>query len=76
VNPEAVLDMAKKSAKAKPHLDPERKPMVVQIRGSASYKVWAERVAVFDGSTLAALYDRAVRQYAKSIGFPDGPPVR
>ena len=56
--------------------EPDRKPMVVQIRGSAEYKAWAEKVAVFDGSTLAALYDRAVRQYAKTIGFPDGPPVR
>lgn len=73
---DTVPDMAKRSAKTSRQPDPERKPMVVQIRGSAEYKAWAERVAIFDGSTLAALYDRAVRQYAKSIGFPDGPPVR
>lgn len=56
--------------------DPERKPMVVQIRGSAEYKAWADRLAAFDGLTLAALYDRAVRQYARTIGFDETAPNR
>jgi hypothetical protein len=50
--------------------------MVVQIRGSAEYKAWADRLAAFDGLTLAALYDRAVRQYARTIGFDETAPNR
>ena len=56
--------------------DGERKPMVVQVRGSQEYKEWAEGLAEFDGSTVAALYDRAVRQYAKAIGYDKQPPKR
>lgn len=74
MSPNMVVDVAKK--KTSRPAEPDRKPMVVQIRGSAEYKAWAEKLAAFDGSTLAALYDRAARQYAKSIGFHESPPSR
>lgn len=75
---EAQVDfMAKKRAtKSVKADDPERKPMVVQIRGSQEYKEWAEGLAGFDGSTVAALYDRAARAYAKAIGYDKQPPKR
>jgi hypothetical protein len=68
-------------ARAKPPAGPDpevpaRKPMVVQIRGSEGYKAWVESVARKDGLTLAALFDRAVRKYAKEIGFTEDPPPR
>lgn len=73
--PTGVIDVTPK--KQKPELDHSgRKPMVVQIRGSREYKEWAEELARTDGSTLAALYDRAVRRYAKELGFPKVPPRR
>jgi hypothetical protein len=62
-----VVDVAKKKS------DPERKPMVVQIRGSAEWKAWAEGLAEKDGDTLAKLVERALRKWAKDAGYPDPP---
>lgn len=72
-------DVARKSTKPKGKPSPEpsnRKPMIVQVRGSEGYKAWVEKLAGFDGLPLAALVDRALRRYAKEVGFPDDPPVR
>ncbi len=72
-----VADVAKKKPiPVPPPDDPKRKPMVVQVRGSEEYKAWAEKMARFDGMSLASLVDRALRKYAKEIGFPDTPPSR
>lgn len=77
-SPRGGIPMAKRAAKGgKPaHGSEGRKPMVVQIRGSAEYKAWAERLARFDGLSLSALYDRAARKYAMEIGFKDEAPPR
>lgn len=76
----ATVDkMSKKRGAPEPgpqRQDAARKPMVVQIRGSEEYKEWAERLARFDSLSLAALFDRAVRRYAREIGFKEEPPER
>lgn len=81
---EVEFDVSKKIPKRvdlpapEPEPEPEptnRKPMVVQIRGSAAYKAWAEAFADKEGDTLAKLFDRAVRLLAETKGFP-GPPKR
>ena len=67
--------MSKEKTKPGPG-GPGRKPMIVQMRGSHQYKEWAERLARFDGMTLSTLVDRALRRYAKEIGFDEAPPQR
>lgn len=54
-------------------LSPSCKPIVVQIRGSAEYKAWVERVADLDGSTVCGVFDRALRLFAKQNGYPPPP---
>jgi hypothetical protein len=74
-----VIDVPKKNPRPSPSRadEPlERKPMVVQVRGSAAFKAWAEKLARFDNRPLSGLVDKAMRRYAKEIGFPDEPPDR
>lgn len=67
---------AKKSSKpGKPAAEPKpaRKPMIVQIRGSEEYKAWVDAMAESEGFSVAMLFDRAVRVWAKEHGHPDAP---
>lgn len=64
-------------AKKKPTPDKwPSKPVVLQMRGSAEYKAWLDKLAEFDRSTIADLTDRALAKHAREIGFPDPPPRR
>jgi hypothetical protein len=79
----ATLDMAKPKAARNPEPEPEpepkgseRKPLAIQVRGSNEWKAWAEELSKYDGSTLAGLVDRLLRQHARTIGFPKTPPER
>ncbi len=66
--------MAKKTEKSKPEpAKAIRKPMVVQVRGSEEWKQWAEGLAEKEGDTLAKLVERALRKWAKDVGYPDPP---
>ncbi len=77
----AVPDMAKKQAKkaveqpVEPPASEERvrKPMIVQIRGSEEWKGWVEAIADKEGDSLAKLFERAVRKFARDGGYPDPP---
>jgi hypothetical protein len=72
--PTVAEPMAKK--KAPRRTEPEsagRKPMIVQIRGSEEYKAWAEAIAEKEGFTVAMLFERALRKFAKEGGHPDPP---
>jgi hypothetical protein len=74
-----VDDVAKKGEKPKPKAEADekaRKPMILQVRGSDEFKVWFEELARFDGLTPTAVFDRAVRRYAKEVGFTKEPPMR
>jgi hypothetical protein len=71
-----VEDMAKKSPDkpktvAKP--EPNRKPMVVQMRGSEEWKAFIERLADMDGDTVAKFIERLIRKEAKERGITDLP---
>lgn len=71
-------DVAKRANKPEPEPEPEekpRKPMVVQIRGSVEWKSWVEDIARREGDTVAKLFERTVRKFAKDSGYPD-PPMR
>jgi hypothetical protein len=73
-------DVAKRASKPVPDPEPEpeeksRKPMVVQIRGSAEWKAWVEDCARREGDTIAKFFERTARKYAKDAGYPD-PPMR
>ena len=68
-----VTSVAKKKP---PEPEPARKPMVLQVRGSDAFKAWFEELARFDGLTPTALFDRAIRQYAKDVGFKKDAPMR
>ena len=72
--------MAKKGAGAKgPRRNPdewERKPLVLQMRGSAEWKAWVERLAKFDRGSVADVTDRALAAYARLVGFTEKPPER
>lgn len=76
-----VEDVAKKRSEPAPDPAPEpeeksRKPMVLQVRGSVEFKRWYEEFARFDGLTPTALFDRAIRRYAKEVGFTKEAPAR
>jgi hypothetical protein len=75
----AEIDVArpKSKPKAEPPPDPGgRKPLVIQVRGGTEWKLWVERLSDFDGIPLAMLVDRALRVYARQIGFEEAPPKR
>jgi hypothetical protein len=65
-------------AKRKKPLDKDwtSKPVAFQVRGSASYKAALVELAAFDGKSLAALADQAIRAYARSIAWPGTLPKR
>jgi hypothetical protein len=69
------VTVAKKKAPAPPPA-PNRKPMVAQLRGSEEWKGWIERMAEREGLSVAALFDRMARAYAKEIGFDEPAPKR
>ena len=78
----AMVDAVAK-LKSKPEPDPipepeasKRKPMIVQVRGSEGFKTWTEELARFDSRPLALLVERALRRYAKEIGFDKEAPER
>lgn len=52
------------------------KPLAVQVRGSAEWKAWVEKLAAFDRGTVADVADRAMAAYARMIGFGEPPPER
>lgn len=71
-----VEPVARKTAKKAEADDKSRKPMVLQVRGSDEFKAWYQELARFDGLTDTALFDRAIRQYAKMVGFVKDAPIR
>jgi hypothetical protein len=80
MTPTGTMDVAKKKTGPpkpdRPRSDWERKPLVVQIRGSLEWKAWVERVAEFDRHSVAEFADRAMAEYAQRIGFAERPPRR
>ncbi len=54
----------------------ESKPVAFQVRASVEYKAVLERLAQFDGKSIASLADHAIRLYARSINFPESLPKR
>jgi len=69
--------VARKQSKPAPQPAPEnRKPLVIQVRGSEAWKAWVDKVAEADGRPLAALVERALIAYAKTVGVDDPMPKR
>jgi hypothetical protein len=69
--------MAKKKAirtKAKPVQ--ERRSIAVAIKGNEEWKAWLEMVAKRCRTTVSALIDQALTEYAKSKGIVEEPPDR
>lgn len=54
---------------------PPRQNAVV-LRGTVEWRDWLKRVAEFDRTNVAALFDRSVVEYAKARGFTEPPPAR
>ncbi len=69
------LLMAKKKA-AKLQKTWKSKPVAFQVRASPEYKAVLERLAEFDGKSLASLADHSIREYARAVGFPETIPRR
>lgn len=66
-----------KPVKAPPDAEAsERKPLVLQMRGSQAWKEWLEECAKADGRSLASFMERAALVYAKQIGVTREPPDR
>lgn len=66
----------KKSAQPKLKKTWESKPVAVQVRGSVEFKAALEKVAQFDGKSVASFVDQAVRFYARAIGYQEVIPRR
>lgn len=69
----AVNAVAKKKAQPVKSESADRKPMVVQIRGSAEWKAWVEALADQQRDTVAKMVERSLSKIAKDAGFPDPP---
>lgn len=54
----------------------ERKPFVIQVRGSAEFGDAVRKLAESDGMSISTLVDKAIRDYARSIGFNEPIPKR
>ena len=54
----------------------DRKPIVAQMRGSIEFGEALQKIADFDGLSVSAMIDRAIREHARSIGFTDPIPKR
>lgn len=67
--------VARKATKAPVADTAQRKPTVVQIRGSEEYKTWLEGVARKEGFTVSTLVDQALRKFAEVKGH-GAPPER
>lgn len=70
---------AKPAASPEPAAEPEektRKPMILQVRGGEDFKAWYDELAEHDGLSPTALFDRAIRQYAKLVEFKKPAPPR
>jgi hypothetical protein len=52
------------------------KPLALQIRGDTAWKTWVNALAGFDDRPIALLVERAWREYAARIGFPEAVPKR
>lgn len=68
--------MAKKKAPVRSPDQWSRKPLALQVRGSAEWKGWVEELAGYDRTTAADLVDRALTRYAREIGYGKEPPER
>jgi hypothetical protein len=64
---------SKPAAKAAPKPE-NRKPVVLQMRGSEEWRTWVEGLARKEGHSLAKLFEMGVRRIAKDVGYPDAPP--
>jgi hypothetical protein len=69
----AVDAVAKKKSRAAKAGPTERKPMVVQIRGSEAWKAWVESLAERERDTVAKLVERVLTKHAREIKFTDPP---
>jgi hypothetical protein len=72
----ATMAKPKKSRPAPRPEDADRKPMILQMRGSAEFKAWCEGLADMDRSSLALLAEKALIFYGKQIGYSPTPPRR
>jgi hypothetical protein len=54
----------------------DRKPFVIQVRGSIEFGEAVRKLAESDGMSVSTLVDKAIRDYARSIGFTDPIPKR
>lgn len=75
-----VIDVAKKKPTPGPApKGPEswnKKPLIVNLRGSEDFKAWLQEVASADRQSVSGLVERAVVHYARSIGFTKEAPER
>lgn len=68
-----LVDQNSESVDAMPS---KAKPMVLQVRGSDEFKAWFDELARFDGLSSASLFSRAMKMYAREIGFSREAPSR
>lgn len=72
-----VQPMAKSKTKPKdPRDDWERKPLVLQVRGSPEWKAWLDRAAKFSRMSVSVFIDQAAARAAREAGFDEPPPER
>lgn len=70
---EMVDAVAKTKAKPAKARAAERKPLVLQVRGSTQWKAWFEAMAEREQDTLAKFVERIAKKFAKENGYPDPP---
>lgn len=53
-----------------------KKPLIVNLRGSEEFKAWLQELATFDRQSVSGLVERALVHYGRSVGFDKAPPER
>lgn len=53
-----------------------KKPLIVNLRGSEEFKAWLQELAAFDRQSVSGLVERALVHYGREIGFKGEAPDR
>ena len=53
-----------------------KKPLIVNLRGSEEFKAWLQELASYDRQSVSGLVERALVHYGRAVGFDKPAPER
>jgi hypothetical protein len=70
--------MAKRKAETPPPDEPDKddRATILNLKGTREYKDWLDSLSDFSHMPAATLFDVAIAEYSKRVGFPRPAPKR